>query len=55
MTLRYTPHNHIPLAKNLDEVLRHLHRLWGFTVRLEQVADSGHTEILATCPPKTAD
>ncbi|CAG9001370.1 MAG: hypothetical protein CENE_03390 [Candidatus Celerinatantimonas neptuna] len=50
MTLRYTPHNNIPLAKGLEEVLKHLHRLWGFEVKLEQQIASGHVEQLAKCP-----
>lgn len=50
MTLRYTPHSNIPLAKGLEEVLKHLHRLWGFEVRIEQQASSGHIEQLAKCP-----
>ncbi|WP_026959962.1 SpoVR family protein [Aliagarivorans taiwanensis] len=51
LTLRYVPHQGIPLADSLDEVLKHLHRLWGFEVVLEQVNPSGKVEILGRCPP----
>ena len=38
LTLRHTPYNRRPLhADSAQEVLKHLHRLWGFTVRLETV------------------
>ncbi|VAW89407.1 FIG004684: SpoVR-like protein [hydrothermal vent metagenome] len=35
LTLRYAPHNRRPLNDDTDEVIRHLSRLWGFTVRIE--------------------
>ncbi len=35
LTLRYTPYNRRPLNDDTDEVLKHLSRLWGFTVRIE--------------------
>lgn len=56
MTLRYTPHNDVPLAKNTEEVLKHLHRLWGFDVKLEQESlNTGNVEQIALCPtPHTA-
>ncbi|GHG64420.1 SpoVR family protein [Alishewanella longhuensis] len=49
LTLRYIPHNGIPLADNMQEVLRHLHRLWGFEVRLEQQDNLGNITLLASC------
>lgn len=49
LTLRYIPHNEIPLADNMPEVLRHLHRLWGFEVRLEQQDHNGNITLLASC------
>ncbi len=52
ITLLYNPHDRIPLAKNYPEVLKHLHRLWGFDVILEELTDSGRRTRLATCPPK---
>ncbi|QIR14466.1 SpoVR family protein [Shewanella aestuarii] len=53
LTLRYTPHNDIPLANNFSEVLKHLHRLWGFKVSIEQLDDKGEVKTLATCPVPT--
>jgi len=50
LTLRYVPQNDIPLADSHQEVLKHLHRLWGFTVNLEEFCDSGAHILLATCP-----
>jgi spore cortex formation protein SpoVR/YcgB (stage V sporulation) len=35
MTLRHTQHSRQPLADNSQDVLKHLHRLWGFPVHLE--------------------
>ncbi|WP_108125241.1 SpoVR family protein [Saccharospirillum mangrovi] len=34
LTLHHRRHNNIPLNKDAEEVLRHLHRLWGFDVHL---------------------
>lgn len=34
LTLRHTRHNNIPLNKDAEEVMKHLHRLWGFDVHL---------------------
>ncbi len=41
LTLRYTPHNRRTLNDDTDEVIRHLTRLWGFTVRIESPDDEG--------------
>lgn len=49
LTLRYIPHNAIPLGGDIQEVLRHLHRLWGFEVRLEQQDELGNISLLASC------
>lgn len=46
LTLRHVLHNKIPLADTRDEVLKHLHRLWGFDVRLETVDSAG--EVIST-------
>ncbi|WP_018984613.1 SpoVR family protein [Salinimonas chungwhensis] len=53
LTLRYVPQNGIPLAASKDEVMRHLHRLWKFDVRLEQQSADGEIEIIAKCGNKT--
>ncbi|MCA2015935.1 SpoVR family protein [Vibrio tritonius] len=52
LTLQYVPHDRIPLDPSYDEVLKHLHRLWGFEVKLEEVKDTGRREILSTCPKR---
>lgn len=35
ITLHHTRHNNIPLNDEVDDVLKHVHRLWGFDVHLE--------------------
>ncbi len=52
LTLRYTPKNRIPLARNADEVLKHLHVLWKFPVRVETVDENGQVLSEIQCPPK---
>jgi len=37
LTLRHQQHNRKPLGESTDEVLKHLHRLWGFGIHLESV------------------
>jgi stage V sporulation protein R len=39
LTLRHIPVDRIPLGSETGEVLRHVHRLWGFDVHLESVDD----------------
>ncbi|GAB3023800.1 SpoVR family protein [Bowmanella dokdonensis] len=50
LTLRYVPHNRIPLADSRHEVLKHLHRLWGFNVRLEMEDEQGQISEISHCP-----
>jgi len=50
LTLRYIPQNNIPLAKSSKEVLKHLHRLWGFPVILEVDEDDNVPYVLERCP-----
>ena len=52
LTLKYIPHNRIPLSKSYSEVLKHLHRLWGFDVRLETTDEKGLTSLVGSCPEK---
>ncbi len=49
LTLRHVQHNRRPLHEgNTKEVLRHVHRLWGFPVRLEvESPDSDDVEVFA--------
>ncbi len=51
MTLRHTLYNRKPLGETSNDVLKHLHRLWGFTVRLEAVHENGKIEFRGECPP----
>lgn len=41
LTLRHFLHNHRPLSADTPEVVKQIHKLWGFTVRLESVDDKG--------------
>ena len=50
LTLRYTQHNARPLQDNFTEVLKHIHTLWGFPVKLEVMQENGNTKVLALCP-----
>ncbi|BCD96688.1 SpoVR family protein [Marinagarivorans cellulosilyticus] len=50
LTLHHTRHNRMPLElKGADEVLRHIHRLWGFDVHLYSV-DDGDVKQDFHCP-----
>lgn len=49
LTLKYTPHNEIPLAESSDEVVKHLHYLWQFDVKLVE-EHQGEDKIIAQCP-----
>ena len=46
LTLRHTQYNRRPLGASTAEVVRHIARLWGFTVRLEAVGQD--EKVLAT-------
>ncbi len=46
LTLRHFRHNRRPLGESVDEMLRHIRRLWGFTVRLEALDDQGRVQLL---------
>jgi len=54
LTLRHIPTDHIPLGEETDEVLKHVHRLWGFDVFLETV-DNGKVQNTHRCPPLSVD
>jgi spore cortex formation protein SpoVR/YcgB (stage V sporulation) len=49
LTLRHFRHNRRPLGESVDEMLRHIRRLWGFTVRLEALDDQGRVQLLGEC------
>jgi spore cortex formation protein SpoVR/YcgB (stage V sporulation) len=50
LTLRYIPHNEIPLANSHNEVLKHLYQLWGFKVKLEKASDNSEILTISQCP-----
>jgi stage V sporulation protein R len=54
MYLQHTQNNRRPLDGQTEEVLKHLHSLWGFDVHLKSVSDG---EVTATyhCPPQEND
>ncbi|MDO6564431.1 SpoVR family protein [Amphritea sp. 1_MG-2023] len=52
LTLRHYIHNEQPLAADTDEVLKHLHRLWGFDIHLESVTPEGEVQHKLHCPVK---
>ncbi|WP_434457790.1 SpoVR family protein [Stutzerimonas urumqiensis] len=51
LTLRHQQHDRKPLGESTEDVLKHLHRLWGFDVHLESMQDD---QIAAThhMPPR---
>ena len=53
LTLRHVPVDRVPLGNATEEVLRHVHRLWGFDVHLESV-DNGQLLAESHCPKKPA-
>lgn len=51
LTLRHTQHRRRPLHTEAQEVLRHVARLWGFTVRLETIDEEGRAIKTWECDP----
>ena len=51
LTLRHTQHDRRPLSEQTDEVLKHLTRLWGFTVKMETVYSDGKVDLTHECHP----
>ncbi len=54
LILRYEPHDRIPLADSRHQVLKHLHKLWGFGVSLEQEDEAGEIQLIGQCPERPA-
>jgi spore cortex formation protein SpoVR/YcgB (stage V sporulation) len=52
LTLRYVPQNRVPLADDHGEVLRHMHRLWGFDIKLEHLNEFNIVNKTSYCPVK---
>ena len=50
LTLRHTEFQRRPLGQSTPEVLKHLHRLWGFPVHVEQQDAEGGRKRVFSCP-----
>ena len=48
LTLRHTMHDRRPLGESTPEMLRHVARLWGYTVKIESVDQDGETRFAAS-------
>jgi spore cortex formation protein SpoVR/YcgB (stage V sporulation) len=49
LTLRHTQYHRRPLAESADEIVKHIARLWGFTVRLESALENDKVELTHEC------
>ncbi len=49
LTLRHRQTHRRPLHQATEEVLKHMARLWGFTVRLETLREDGSIELTGEC------
>ncbi|MGZ8196375.1 MAG: SpoVR family protein, partial [Methylosarcina sp.] len=49
LTLRHTQYHRMPLDKSINEVLKHVVRLWGFDVYLETVNESNSIVQIYEC------
>ena len=49
LTLRHFRHHRRPLDDAGDEVLKHVARLWGFTVRMEEIDDENRVANVREC------
>ena len=49
LSLIHSRYNEKPLSNSTDEMLKHLYRLWGFTVRLMSVHENGRMELIGEC------
>lgn len=50
LILRHIQHNRRPLGTNTAEMLKHIHRLWGFNVHLESINEKGEVTQRYHCP-----
>ena len=49
LTLRHTQYNRRPLGESAEEMVKHIARLWGFTVRLEAVDEEDRVTAAYEC------
>ncbi len=54
LTIRHYMHQGRPLGETTEEILRHVHKLWGFDVRLESVDEEDQVKRTVSCPRKTS-
>ncbi|RVU30785.1 SpoVR family protein [Neptunomonas marina] len=54
LTLRHFMHNNRPLGDETDEVMKHIHRLWGFDVHLESVTPDNSVIETFHCPARSS-
>ncbi|MEH6469732.1 MAG: SpoVR family protein [Halopseudomonas sp.] len=54
LTLRHFQHNERPLGDTTEEMLKHVHRLWGFDVHLDSIRED---KVIKTehCPPQQSE
>lgn len=55
LTLRHVQSKRKPLNDDTEEVLKHLHKLWGFEVKLETLDTAGDIIDTITCPGHERD
>jgi stage V sporulation protein R len=51
LTLHYHENAERPLSEEAEEVMKHIHLLWGFPVKLEMLKADGTVASLLQCPP----
>jgi spore cortex formation protein SpoVR/YcgB (stage V sporulation) len=54
LTLHHTQRNRNPLGDSTEDVLKHLHQLWGFDIHLHSV-DDGEITASHHCPPQQTE
>jgi stage V sporulation protein R len=54
LTLQHQQFNRQPLDESSQEVLKHIHRLWGFDVHLQSMSDNVVVQRF-DCPPKESE
>lgn len=52
LTLKYAQQNRIPLGSTTSQVLKHLHTLWKFPVKLQAIDEGGNVTMEYNCPEK---
>ncbi len=50
LTLRFIEHDRRKLHEDTKEVMKHLHYLWGFKVKLEMELQDGNVKLIEECP-----